>query len=41
MVLVLVIAFFRTEAQILDSGIKMEGQNDTRVFGRPFVFVPG
>ena len=44
-----VIAFFRArhsshdfadrhkEAQILDSGIKTEGQDNTRIFGRPFV----
>ena len=25
------------EAQILDSGIKTEGQDNTRIFGRPFV----
>ena len=44
-----IIAFFRArhsahdfadrhkEAQILDSGIKTQGQNGTRIFGRPFV----
>ena len=44
-----IIAFFRArhsahdfadrhkEAQILDSGIKTEGQDNTRIFGRPFV----
>jgi cytochrome b subunit of formate dehydrogenase len=44
-----IIAFFRArhsahdfadrnkEAQLLDSGIKTEGQDNTRIFGRPFV----
>ena len=48
-VLLFVIAFFRArhsahdfadrhkEAHILDSGIKTEGQEGTRIFGRPFV----